>query len=119
MSSPVRSPNPNNPMEYCSVIPPYQQVASSSTSTPISVMVPVGVLKREGVSSKSQRKEKNVMFSDGIRPGCDLTDLDNNWDARSSSGNGMKIIFIFILFSSKISIECLIKTKHMLRLTFN
>lgn len=43
----TRSPNPNNPMEYCSVIPPHQQVGSSS-STPISVMVPVGILKRGG-----------------------------------------------------------------------
>lgn len=102
-SSPIRSPNPNNPMEYCSVIPPYQQVASSSTSTPISVMVPVGVLKREGVSSKSQRREKNVMFSDGIRPGCDLTDLDNNWEMRSSGGNGMiRDRVIFLAFFSQI-----------------
>lgn len=104
-SSPIRSPNPNNPMEYCSVIPPYQQVASSSTSTPISVMVPVGVLKREGVSSKSQRKEKNVMFSDGIRPGCDLTDLDNNWEVRSNSGNGM--IWGFVIFHSFFFFICM------------
>lgn len=72
-------PNPNNPMEYCSQIPPLlqqQQVAGAST-VPISVMVPVGVLKREGATRN--RKEKQVMFSDGIRPGCDLTDLDN-WD---------------------------------------
>lgn len=89
MPSPMaRSPNPNNPMEYCSVIPPHQQVNQQSTAAPISVMVPVGVLKREGVPSKSQRKEKNVMFSDGIRPGCDLTDLDNSWDARPNSRNG-------------------------------
>lgn len=46
----TRSPNPNNPMEYCSVIPPHQQVASSS-SAPISVMVPVGILKRSGKSA--------------------------------------------------------------------
>lgn len=84
----TRSPNPNNPMEYCSVIPPHEQV-SSSASTPISVLVPVGVLKREGVAPKSQRKEKNVMFSDGIRPGCDLTDLDNSWDTRPQNRNGM------------------------------
>lgn len=84
---PARSPNPNNPMEYCSIIPPHQQVTSSA-SAPISVMVPVGVLKREGVAPKSQRKEKNVMFSDGIRPGCDLTDLDNSWDVRPNSRNG-------------------------------
>lgn len=104
----TRSPNPNNPMEYCSVIPPHQQVISSAAE-PISVMVilsinicvklclfvrfvqlkvPVGVLKREGVPPKSQRKEKNVMFSDGIRPGCDLTDLDNSWDPRPNSRNG-------------------------------
>lgn len=88
MPSPMaRSPNPNNPMEYCSVIPPHQQVTGDA-SAPISVMVPVGVLKREGVAPKSQRKEKNVMFSDGIRPGCDLTDLDNSWDSRPSNRNG-------------------------------
>lgn len=28
---------------------------------------------------------KNVMFSDGIRPGCDLTDLDNSWDTRATN----------------------------------
>ncbi|XP_055314949.1 zinc finger FYVE domain-containing protein 9 [Sitodiplosis mosellana] len=89
MPSPMaRSPNPNNPMEYCSVIPPHQQVTSSAAA-PISVMVPVGVLKREGVPPKSQRKEKNVMFSDGIRPGCDLTDLDNSWDSRPNNRNGV------------------------------
>lgn len=83
------NPNPNNPMEYCSVIPPHEQVTSGASAAPISVLVPVGVLKREGVPPKSQRKEKNVMFSDGIRPGCDLTDLDNNWDTRpSQSRNG-------------------------------
>lgn len=87
-NSTARSPNPNNPMEYCSVIPPHQQIASTST-TPISVMVPVGVLKREGAPPKTARKEKNVMFSDGIRPGCDLTELDNNWGARpNNDGNG-------------------------------
>lgn len=83
----ARSPNPNNPMEYCSVIPPHQQVASASTATPISVMVPVGVLKREGAPPKTARKE--VMFSDGIRPGCDLAELDNSWTpTRSSSSDG-------------------------------
>lgn len=72
-------PNPNNPMEYCSQIPPLlqQQQVATASAVPISVMVPVGVLKREGATRN--RKEKQVMFSDGIRPGCDLTDLDN-WD---------------------------------------
>lgn len=46
-ASQSRSLNPNNPMEYCSKIPPHQQVSSPSNQPP-SVMVPVGVLKRKG-----------------------------------------------------------------------
>lgn len=75
-----RQPNPNNPMEYCSTVPPFQQ-ASTQPQSPISVMVPVGVLKRAG-APRSGRKDKTVIFSDGIRPGCDLTELDENWDAQ-------------------------------------
>lgn len=74
-------------MEYCSVIPPHQQVAQSSQASPISVLVPIGVLKREG--ARGPRKDKNVMFSDGIRPGCDLTDLDN-WDKCNTPEAGAK-----------------------------
>uniref|UniRef100_A0A336M7I6 CSON013165 protein n=1 Tax=Culicoides sonorensis TaxID=179676 RepID=A0A336M7I6_CULSO len=85
-SNEPRQPNPNNPMEYCSVIPPHQQVSVASASAPISVMVPVGVLKREG-QSKGNRKDRNVIFSDGIRPGCDLTELDSNWDAKTGDSN--------------------------------
>lgn len=84
---PTIPPNPNNPMEYCSVIPPHQQVAQTNQASPISVMVPVGVLKREG--ARGPRKDKNVMFSDGIRPGCDLTDLDN-WDKCNPTEGGSK-----------------------------
>lgn len=40
------SPNPNNPSEYCSTIPPPQQ--ATPNSPPPSVMVPVGVLRKEG-----------------------------------------------------------------------
>lgn len=40
------TPNPNNPSEYCSVIPPSQQ--ASARSQPPSVLVPASVLKREG-----------------------------------------------------------------------
>uniref|UniRef100_A0A1Q3F4J8 Putative smad anchor for receptor activation n=1 Tax=Culex tarsalis TaxID=7177 RepID=A0A1Q3F4J8_CULTA len=79
-SSSARQPNPNNPMEYCSTVPPFQQ-ANSNPQSPISVMVPVGVLKRAG-APRSGRKDKTVIFSDGIRPGCDLTELDENWDAQ-------------------------------------
>ena len=40
------SPNPNNPSEYCSTVPPTQQV--DATAPPPVVMVPVGVLRKEG-----------------------------------------------------------------------
>lgn len=46
--SPRRRPNPNNPMEYCSTVPPPLQMSSSGSQSPPSVLVPVGVLKREG-----------------------------------------------------------------------
>ena len=80
-------PNPANPMEYCSTVPVADQVAAASASrAPPSVMVPVGVLKRasEGETDRSgssasgqqQTENKSVMFSDGIRPGGDLTELD-------------------------------------------
>ncbi|KAG1662248.1 Zinc finger FYVE domain-containing protein 9 [Nymphon striatum] len=67
-----RGPNPNNPSEYCSTIPPLQQ-AMVDRPPPV-VMVPVGVLKREG--SKNKGEPKQVIFSDGIRPGGDLTEVD-------------------------------------------
>lgn len=74
-----RPPDPNNPMEYCSRVPPPQQVASTSAVPPPTVMVPVGVLKREGSSSSARsRGNKQVIFSDGIRPGGDLTELDGS-----------------------------------------
>uniref|UniRef100_A0A8D8NJ96 Zinc finger FYVE domain-containing protein 9 n=1 Tax=Culex pipiens TaxID=7175 RepID=A0A8D8NJ96_CULPI len=95
-SSSSRQPNPNNPMEYCSTVPPFQQASSNAPQSPISVMVPVGVLKRAG-APRSGRKDKTVIFSDGIRPGCDLTELDENWDAQPKTspsipggGNGDK-----------------------------
>nr|XP_045584492.1 uncharacterized protein LOC123746784 [Procambarus clarkii] len=74
-----RPPDPNNPMEYCSRVPPPQQVAASAAVPPPTVMVPVGVLKREGSSSSARsRGNKQVIFSDGIRPGGDLTELDGS-----------------------------------------
>ncbi|XP_025160355.1 uncharacterized protein LOC105187269 isoform X2 [Harpegnathos saltator] len=73
-------PNPNNPMEYCSTIPPLQQLAGGLPPPP-TVMVPVGVLKREGSKHRAEG-QKSVMFSDGIRPGCDLTELDTCWDLK-------------------------------------
>ncbi|KAF0312716.1 Zinc finger FYVE domain-containing protein 9 [Amphibalanus amphitrite] len=70
----ARPPNPNNPMEYCSTVPPTQQ--ASHNAPPPTVMVPSGVLKRSENSGgrTPSREAKQVMFSDGIRPGGDLTE---------------------------------------------
>ncbi|XP_054709295.1 zinc finger FYVE domain-containing protein 9-like [Uloborus diversus] len=65
-------PHPNNPDDYCSTIPPLQQIQLSGQKPPPTVMVPIGVLKR---GNKPRREPKQVIFSDGIRPGGDLTDL--------------------------------------------
>uniref|UniRef100_A0A6A7G1P4 Zinc finger FYVE domain-containing protein 16-like n=1 Tax=Hirondellea gigas TaxID=1518452 RepID=A0A6A7G1P4_9CRUS len=79
-----RSPDPNNPMEYCSRVPPPQQGGAVDADGPApTVMVPVGVLKREDTSSGhggegANRSSKQVIFSDGIRPGGDLTELDRS-----------------------------------------
>ncbi|KAL4236306.1 Zinc finger FYVE domain-containing protein 9 [Mactra antiquata] len=77
-----RHPHPNNPSDYCSVIPPGTQAAGNTVSSqPPSVLVPV--LKRDGnvgsdSSSRRSNEPKQVMFSDGIRPGGDLTELDGS-----------------------------------------
>lgn len=92
-TAPTHRPNPNNPMEYCSQISPLLQTTGAATTarSPTTVMVPVGVLKRQGSSAKVTgpggivRPPKTVIFSDGIRPGCDLTDLDNNWDRTAAT----------------------------------
>uniref|UniRef100_A0AAZ3PFX4 FYVE-type domain-containing protein n=1 Tax=Oncorhynchus tshawytscha TaxID=74940 RepID=A0AAZ3PFX4_ONCTS len=62
-----QSPNSNNPAEYCSTIPPLQQIQSSGTlsSLPPTVMVPVGVPKTPGSLAREQRR---VCFADGILP---------------------------------------------------
>ena len=78
----TRRPNPANPMEYCSTVPVSEQVRAAGTAPPPTVMVPVSVLKRQGGSQDgatalaAENREKSVMFSDGIRPGGDLTELD-------------------------------------------
>lgn len=98
-----RQPNPNNPMDYCSTVPPplQQQLsgggaaggsgAATGGGVP-SVMVPVGVLKRNGSTSGSKKSSKSVMFCDGIRPGSDLTNLDQdfNYNMTSSSNSGRR-----------------------------
>ena len=94
---PINRPNPSNPMEYCSRIPVADQIAQNSyPSDPPSVMVPVGVLKRNvapgseascseginGATASTRHENKSVMFSDGIRPGGDLSELDGGSEHR-------------------------------------
>ncbi|XP_072524501.1 zinc finger FYVE domain-containing protein 9 isoform X2 [Salminus brasiliensis] len=65
-----QSPNPNNPAEYCSTIPPLQQAQASGalSSPPPTVMVPVGVLKQPGSEGSLPREQRRVWFADGILP---------------------------------------------------
>ncbi|XP_014218301.1 zinc finger FYVE domain-containing protein 9 isoform X2 [Copidosoma floridanum] len=76
INSPQARPNPNNPMEYCSTIPPLQQLAGGLPPPPPTVMVPVGVLKREGATKQRSEGPKSVMFSD---------ELDTTWDWKPPS----------------------------------
>uniref|UniRef100_A0A674CNK0 Zinc finger, FYVE domain containing 9a n=1 Tax=Salmo trutta TaxID=8032 RepID=A0A674CNK0_SALTR len=65
-----QSPNPNNPAEYCSTIPPLQQVQASGAlaSLPPTVMVPVGVPKTPSSEGSLAREQRRVCFADGILP---------------------------------------------------
>ncbi|XP_071232928.1 zinc finger FYVE domain-containing protein 9-like isoform X1 [Salvelinus alpinus] len=68
-----QSPNPNNPAQYCSTIPPLQQIQTSGAldSLPPTGMVPVGVLKTPGSEGSKvfhPRERRRVWFADGILP---------------------------------------------------
>ncbi|XP_054611578.1 zinc finger FYVE domain-containing protein 9 isoform X2 [Dunckerocampus dactyliophorus] len=71
-----QSPNPNNPAEYCSTIPPLQQAQASGVlnSPPPTVMVPVGVLKPPGNEASMTREQRRVWFSDGGLPNGDTAE---------------------------------------------
>ncbi|KAG9334094.1 hypothetical protein JZ751_009186 [Albula glossodonta] len=71
-----QSPNPNNPAEYCSTIPPLQQAQASGalSSPPPTVMVPVGVLKQPGNEGSLPRDQRRVWFADGILPNGEVAD---------------------------------------------
>ncbi|XP_026169020.1 zinc finger FYVE domain-containing protein 9 isoform X2 [Mastacembelus armatus] len=71
-----QSPNPNNPAEYCSTIPPLQQAQASGvlSSPPPTVMVPVGVLKQPGNEASLSREQRRVWFADGVLPNGDTTE---------------------------------------------
>ncbi|XP_072129841.1 zinc finger FYVE domain-containing protein 9 isoform X1 [Mobula birostris] len=77
------SPNPNNPAEYCSTIPPLQQAQASGalSSPPPTVMVPVGVLKYPGTEVTHPKEQRRVWFADGILPNGEVADA-----AKLSSG---------------------------------
>ncbi|MEQ2255273.1 Zinc finger FYVE domain-containing protein 9, partial [Ilyodon furcidens] len=79
------SPNPNNPAEYCSTIPPLQQAQASGvlSSPPPTVMVPVGVLKQPGNESSLTRDQRRVWFADGVLPNGDIAESSKP----SSSGS--------------------------------
>ncbi|XP_007433015.1 zinc finger FYVE domain-containing protein 9 [Python bivittatus] len=76
LSASSQSPNPNNPAEYCSTIPPLQQVQASGVlnSPPPTVMVPVGVLKHPGTEVAQPREQRRVWFADGILPNGEVAD---------------------------------------------
>ncbi|XP_036412057.1 zinc finger FYVE domain-containing protein 9 isoform X1 [Colossoma macropomum] len=76
VSSSNQSPNPNNPAEYCSTIPPLQQAQASGalSSPPPTVMVPVGVLKQPGTEGSLPREQRRVWFADGILPNGETAD---------------------------------------------
>ncbi|KAJ8357370.1 hypothetical protein SKAU_G00201640 [Synaphobranchus kaupii] len=71
-----QSPNPNNPAEYCSTIPPLQQAQASGalSSPPPTVMVPVGVLKHPGNEGSLPREQRRVWFADGILPNGEVAE---------------------------------------------
>ncbi|KAM4021628.1 zinc finger FYVE domain-containing protein 9 [Anomaloglossus baeobatrachus] len=88
MSASVQSPNPNNPAEYCSTIPPMQQAQASGalSSPPPTVMVPVGVLKHPGAEGSQSREQRRVWFADGILPNGEAADA-GKVSAAPAAGN--------------------------------
>ncbi|XP_040612927.1 zinc finger FYVE domain-containing protein 9 isoform X1 [Mesocricetus auratus] len=89
MSASSQSPNPNNPAEYCSTIPPLQQAQASGalSSPPPTVMVPVGVLKHPGTEVPQPREQRRVWFADGILPNGEVADAAKlTMNGNSSAG---------------------------------
>ncbi|OCT82744.1 zinc finger FYVE domain-containing protein 9 [Xenopus laevis] len=78
LSASIQSPNPNNPAEYCSTIPPMQQAQASGalSSPPPTVMVPVGVLKHPGTEGSQSKEQRRVWFADGILPNGETADSE-------------------------------------------
>ena len=58
LPNPVVRVNVNNPAEYCSTVPPALQIAAAAALPTPTVMVPVGVLKKEGTPSHPRTKSE-------------------------------------------------------------
>lgn len=58
LPNPVARVNVNNPAEYCSTVPPAIQIAAAAALPTPTVMVPVGVLKKEGTPSHPRTKSE-------------------------------------------------------------
>lgn len=88
-----QSPNPNNPAEYCSTIPPLQQAQASGVlgSPPPTVMVPVGVLKPAGNEVCLTREQRRVWFADGVLPNGDTGDTPKPPTASSTPSQALAI----------------------------
>ena len=74
--------------------------ATTTIVPPPSVLVPVGVLKRNGSTAgadangsglATSTENKSVIFSDGIRPGGDLTELDGSLEHRPLGRRPVKV----------------------------
>ncbi|XP_010783464.1 zinc finger FYVE domain-containing protein 9, partial [Notothenia coriiceps] len=87
------SPNPNNPSEYCSTIPPLQQAQASGAlnSPPPTVMVPVGVLKPAGNEGTLTREQRRVWFADGLLPNGDASESPKPASSSPAPSHSMAI----------------------------
>ena len=81
-------PNPNNPSEYCSTVPPLQQQSTNSEAMPPTVLVPskssIKRPDRTRIDNPVESRPKQVMFSDGIRPGGDLSEENTSTTSTGS-----------------------------------
>ncbi|KAH9506660.1 Zinc finger FYVE domain-containing protein 9 [Dermatophagoides farinae] len=93
--SPDHPPDPNNPSEYCSTISPLEQVSEAVNMPPPTVMVPIVIIIDDQIihpeSSNSESTTtttvKQVMFSDGVRPGGDLVEQPATSSNSNTSSN--------------------------------
>ncbi|XP_071953286.1 uncharacterized protein [Antedon mediterranea] len=77
MKQPTSSPDPRNPAEYCSTVPPFEQAKDQTSSISPTVMVPVSKSSlRRPVADGNQKSKgsKRVHFSDGLNPGDELVE---------------------------------------------